>query len=107
MSPEECIQKIEEECSVFFWADSVETFPREARGAFEDGTWFYLSCGDTHAELIAGEYDPYSSDFLLNDFYSSTPCQCLTLEDYIDIFKKLIYTLDKASYPVDRIEEGK
>lgn len=95
MTPTECINRIEEECHVFFWAESQDTFPKIARGVLEDGTLFVLTCNETTAELIAGDYNPQTIDLPYDDFYSNTPCKNSCMEDYIDIFKALIYTLDK------------
>lgn len=94
MTPQECIEQIEQECPVIFWAESASTFPTTAHGFLEDGTPFMLNCDKETAELIVGEYDP-ETELPYSDFYSKTLCSCKTMEEYIDIFKQLVYTLDK------------
>lgn len=107
MTPQECINTIEQECpNVFFWEESYESFPTKAQGFFEDGSTFIFTVIGSKAELIMGEYDPESHDYApVHEFMSiQNDCNCKDMKEYVDIFLSLVYALDKS---VNNLQEEK
>lgn len=97
-NPYECMQLIEERCpTVYFWDESCKTFPSSAHGVFEDGCLFEFTVEGTTARLTVGEYDPESEEYVPQQQFTSVikDCDCKKMTEYVDIFEKLVYSLDK------------